>query len=66
MQHVSPALHEVIIGMDLSAKALVELSGVNRQCITNVRRGWVWPDMLTVANLEEALEAMLWPVDDVD
>lgn len=66
MQHVSRTLHEVMIGMDLSAKALAELSGVNRQCITNVRRGLVWPDLLTVANLEETLETMLWPLDDVE
>lgn len=53
-----------MIGMELSAKALAELSGVNRQCITNVRRGWAWPDVLTVINLEQALGTMLWPVDD--
>ncbi|MEV7889921.1 helix-turn-helix domain-containing protein [Streptomyces sp. NPDC002817] len=65
MQHGSRTLQEAVVGMDLSAKALAELSGVNRQWITSVRRGWVWPDLLTVANLEEVLETMVWPLDDV-
>lgn len=40
------------------------MSGVNRQVITNVLNGSVWPDSLTVMDLEEALHCQLWPAQD--
>jgi lambda repressor-like predicted transcriptional regulator len=45
----------------LSAQRLAALAGVNRQTIANVLGGSGWPDLLTIANLERALEADLWP-----
>lgn len=45
----------------LSANRLADSSGVNRQTIANVLAGSSWPDLLTIANLEIALEADLWP-----
>lgn len=45
----------------MSANALARRSGVNRQVIANVLNGEVWPDMLTVVDLEGALGLMLWP-----
>ncbi|MHA6760955.1 hypothetical protein [Streptacidiphilus sp. PAMC 29251] len=38
---------------------------VNRQAITNVLRGEVWPDMLTLIDLEGALGVVLWPTEHV-
>ncbi|MFE7469074.1 helix-turn-helix domain-containing protein [Streptomyces sp. NPDC057499] len=41
----------------LSANALAKASGVNRQVIGNILHGSVWPDSLTVMDLEDALAA---------
>ncbi|MEO5876281.1 MAG: hypothetical protein ABIS86_21750 [Streptosporangiaceae bacterium] len=45
----------------ISAQRLGVLSGVNRQTIANVLAGSVWPDLLTMANLDRALDLRLWP-----
>uniref|UniRef100_UPI00117CC7FD helix-turn-helix transcriptional regulator n=1 Tax=Streptomyces acidiscabies TaxID=42234 RepID=UPI00117CC7FD len=45
----------------LSANRLAADSGVNRQTIANVLAGATWPDLLTIASLEAALETDLWP-----
>ncbi|QLE76416.1 helix-turn-helix transcriptional regulator [Streptomyces rectiverticillatus] len=45
----------------LSANRLAAASGVNRQTIANVLAGATWPDLLTIASLEAALDAELWP-----
>jgi lambda repressor-like predicted transcriptional regulator len=45
----------------LSANRLAADSGVNRQTIANVLAGATWPDLLTIASLEAALDADLWP-----
>ncbi|WP_147286042.1 helix-turn-helix domain-containing protein [Streptomyces corynorhini] len=45
----------------MSANALAGRSGVNRQVITNVLKGAVWADIMTVVELEGALGVMLWP-----
>ncbi|MER6267158.1 hypothetical protein ACFY0B_14820 [Streptomyces sp. NPDC001797] len=37
------------------------MSGVNRQVVANVLNGTVWPDMLTVVDLEGAQGVVLWP-----
>ncbi|WLW51079.1 hypothetical protein [Streptomyces sp. YU58] len=45
----------------MSANALARKSGANRQVIANVLNGAVWPDMLTVEDLEGAPGVMRWP-----
>jgi hypothetical protein len=60
-QHVARRLAETMRVRGLSAKRLGVLSGVNRQTIANVLAGSVWADLLTVANLEHALQQRLWP-----
>lgn len=45
----------------VSANALAKASGVNRQVIANILAGQVWIDTVTLADLEEALDEMLWP-----
>jgi transcriptional regulator with XRE-family HTH domain len=45
----------------LSANRLAAEAGVNRQTVANVLAGTGWPDLLTIASLEKALDAGLWP-----
>jgi lambda repressor-like predicted transcriptional regulator len=45
----------------VSANRLAADSGINRQTIANVLAGATWPDLLTIASLELALDADLWP-----
>ncbi|MEU5533546.1 helix-turn-helix transcriptional regulator [Streptomyces sp. NPDC020362] len=40
-------------------------SGVARYTISKALNGEAWPDLLTIANLEKALEADLWPGREV-
>ncbi|MCX4546457.1 helix-turn-helix transcriptional regulator [Streptomyces sp. NBC_01565] len=54
-------MQTVIVNRSLSANALAKASGVNRQVIANILHGSVWPDTLTVMDLEEALAAEIWP-----
>ncbi|MFE2326509.1 helix-turn-helix domain-containing protein [Streptomyces sp. NPDC059385] len=61
-QAIARRLSEAMAEQGMSANALARKSGVNRQVIANVLNGTVWPDMLTVVDLEGALEVMLWPV----
>lgn len=60
-QAVSRALAEAMERQKISANALAQASEVNRQVISNVLAGVVWPDLLTVASLEGALGERLWP-----
>lgn len=60
-QRVARRLGEAMARQRLSAKRLGRISGVNRQTIANVLNGVVWPDLLTIANLEHALQERLWP-----
>lgn len=60
-QAVSRALAEAMERKKISANALAQASEVNRQVISNVLAGVVWPDLLTVASLEGALGERLWP-----
>ncbi|MEU5417840.1 helix-turn-helix transcriptional regulator [Streptomyces sp. NPDC020667] len=46
---------------DLSANRLAVAAGINRQTIANVLAGTGWPDLLTIASLEQALDTDLWP-----
>ncbi|MBB5122741.1 hypothetical protein AF335_05020 [Streptomyces eurocidicus] len=48
-----------------SAARLSRVSGVSRLTIANVLAGRVWPDLLTIASLEQALGCDLWPGRDV-
>lgn len=60
-QQVARRLGEAMLEQRLSAKRLGTISDVNRQTIANVLNGTVWPDLLTIANLEQALRKRLWP-----
>ncbi|MFI5899818.1 helix-turn-helix domain-containing protein [Streptomyces cyaneofuscatus] len=60
-QAIARALADAMAEQGMSANALARKSGVNRQVIANVLSGTVWPDMLTVVDLEGALDVMLWP-----
>ncbi|WP_253208829.1 helix-turn-helix domain-containing protein [Streptomyces niphimycinicus] len=60
-QAVARTLAEAMERQNISANALAQASDVNRQVIANVLAGTVWPDLLTVANLEGALGESLWP-----
>ncbi len=60
-QAVARALAEAMEAQGLSANAVAQRSGVNRQVVTNVLNGTVWPDLLTVVDLEVALGVPLWP-----
>lgn len=60
-QQVASRLAEAMGRQRLSAKRLGLISGVSRQTIANVLNGVVWPDLLTIANLEHALAERLWP-----
>ncbi|MEU3905562.1 helix-turn-helix transcriptional regulator [Streptomyces goshikiensis] len=44
-----------------SVAELSRRSDVSRLTIANVLEGRVWPDLLTIASLEKALECDLWP-----
>lgn len=44
---------------------LARISGVGRYTIAKALAGEAWPDLLTIANLEKALECDLWPGRDV-
>jgi transcriptional regulator with XRE-family HTH domain len=60
-QAIARALSEAIAAQGLGANELAKRSGVNRQVIANVLAGTTWPDLITIANLETALGATLWP-----
>ncbi|MFD6797869.1 helix-turn-helix domain-containing protein [Streptomyces cyaneofuscatus] len=60
-QAVARALAEAMERQDFSANSLAAASGVNRQVISNVLAGTVYPDLLTLVSLEGALGEMLWP-----
>ncbi|MFI5765631.1 helix-turn-helix domain-containing protein [Streptomyces sp. NPDC051563] len=60
-QAVARALAEAMERQKFSANSLAAASGVNRQVISNVLAGTVWPDLMTMVRLEETLGEMLWP-----
>jgi ribosome-binding protein aMBF1 (putative translation factor) len=61
-QLVAQRLAEAMAGRGMSANRLARLSGVNRQTVANVLAGAVWPDLMTIANLERHL-GCLWPTE---
>lgn len=62
-QMVAQRLAEAMAGRGMSANRLARLSGVNRQTVANVLAGTVWPDLMTIANLEKHLGWRLWPTE---
>lgn len=48
-----------------SVARLSRESGVARFTIAKALSGEAWPDLLTIANLEKALDCDLWPGRDV-
>ncbi|MFB4301056.1 hypothetical protein [Actinomadura sp. NTSP31] len=60
-QAVAANLAAAMAEQAFSAKHLGRVSGVNRQTIANLLSGAVWVDMMTIANLESALQVWLWP-----
>ncbi|MFI6940379.1 multiprotein-bridging factor 1 family protein [Streptomyces sp. NPDC050418] len=60
-QAVGRSLLEAMTRQELSANTLAKKSRVNRQVIAHVLAGKAWPDLMTVARLENALGVMLWP-----
>ncbi|MGW0207527.1 helix-turn-helix transcriptional regulator [Streptomyces sp. NPDC003233] len=60
-QAMARKLADAMAERGISANALAKMSGVNRQVIANVLNGTVWPDVLTVVDLEGALGVLLWP-----
>jgi ribosome-binding protein aMBF1 (putative translation factor) len=61
VQAVSRRLAEAMERQGVSANALAQKADVDRQVIANLLAGNVWPDVLTVVNLEHALREHLWP-----
>ncbi|MFJ5122366.1 helix-turn-helix domain-containing protein [Kitasatospora sp. NPDC088548] len=60
-QALARRLAMVMSDRSISANRLARDSGINRQTIANVLAGSGWPDLLTIASLERALETDLWP-----
>ncbi|AWB85267.1 helix-turn-helix domain-containing protein [Mycetocola zhujimingii] len=44
-----------------SLRAAAEAAGVDHSTILAILQGRTWPDLYTVARLEQGLEADLWP-----
>ncbi|MFI8927129.1 helix-turn-helix transcriptional regulator [Streptomyces sp. NPDC053474] len=60
-QALSRRLADAMHHRGLSANRLAAAADVNRQTIANVLAGTGWPDLLTIASLELALDTDLWP-----
>ncbi|MEU8542980.1 helix-turn-helix transcriptional regulator [Streptomyces sp. NPDC048717] len=60
-QALALALTEALESNGWSVAELSRRSGISRLTISNVLQGLVWPDLLTVASLEKALDRDLWP-----
>jgi len=60
-QAVARSLEQAMAAQHMSANRLAGLTGVNRQVIGNILLGHTWPDLLTIATLEQALGQRLWP-----
>jgi transcriptional regulator with XRE-family HTH domain len=63
-QAIAARLREVIDEQQLTLRAAARLSGIDRQTITRVLNGEHLADIGTVAALEQALDADLWPRRD--
>ncbi|MCP2340660.1 helix-turn-helix domain-containing protein [Actinomadura rupiterrae] len=60
-QELARRLGEAMAEQGFSANRLSRESGVNRQTIANVLAGAVWPDLMTIANLQRALSVRWLP-----
>ncbi|MFJ4851525.1 MULTISPECIES: multiprotein-bridging factor 1 family protein [unclassified Streptomyces] len=60
-QALAAKLQAAIDGKQWSVAELSRQSGVARYTITKALAGEAWPDLLTIANLEKALDVDLWP-----
>lgn len=60
-QEVAARLRRVIDANGWSVAEVSRRAGVSRMTIVQVLDGLVWCDLLTIANLEKALEVDLWP-----
>ncbi|MEU7026541.1 helix-turn-helix transcriptional regulator [Streptomyces sp. NPDC046275] len=60
-QEVAARLRKVVDANGWSMVEAARRSGIDRLTITRVLAGEVWPDLLTVATLEKALDVDLWP-----
>ncbi len=60
-QAMAARLQSAINEKGWSVAELSRRSGVARYTISKALTGEAWPDLLTIANLERALEADLWP-----
>ncbi|GGM00091.1 hypothetical protein GCM10010129_49600 [Streptomyces fumigatiscleroticus] len=60
-QEVAARLCRVIGERGWSVAEVSRRSGVSRMTVAQVLDGAVWCDLLTIANLEKALEVDLWP-----
>lgn len=61
VRQISAALKAALAERGWSLRRLAAVSGVNRQAIANLLAGDSWPDIATVARLNSALDADLWP-----
>ncbi|MFF3327455.1 helix-turn-helix domain-containing protein [Streptomyces sp. NPDC002889] len=64
-QAVAARLQAAVDEKGWSVAHLSRVSGVARYTIAKALAGEAWPDLLTIANLEKALERDLWPGRDV-
>ncbi|GGL33689.1 helix-turn-helix domain-containing protein [Planomonospora parontospora] len=61
VQAIAATLAGILVERRLSLRGLAAASGVNRQSIADLLAGRSWPDVATIALLETALAARLWP-----
>lgn len=61
IQHISRALTAALTERGLSLRKTADGSGVNRQAIADLAAGRCWPDIATVARLENFLDITLYP-----
>ncbi|WP_406304017.1 helix-turn-helix transcriptional regulator [Streptomyces sp. NBC_00885] len=64
-QAMAARLKAALDGKGWSVAQLSRISGVARYTIAKAIAGEAWPDLLTIANLEKALDCDLWPGRDV-
>ncbi|MFF5264555.1 helix-turn-helix domain-containing protein [Actinomadura viridis] len=60
-RHVAQTLKRVMDDRGLTQRGLAELSGVHHNTVGRVLRGDVYPDLATLARLEQALDINLYP-----
>ncbi|MEU8308922.1 helix-turn-helix transcriptional regulator [Actinomadura sp. NPDC048955] len=60
-RQVAMALARVMDERGLTQRALAELSGVHHNTVGRVLRGAVYPDLATLARLEQALDLNIYP-----